>query len=79
MPVAPGQAASAFLIVQLRAPSAWVTSQSVQKVKEQPSSRLVLCLPPMNGALRFSSVQLQRLGARVISRSRIEGKERLRF
>ncbi|WP_231687860.1 hypothetical protein, partial [Bacillus sp. FJAT-27251] len=49
MPVAPDQAASAFPVVQLRAPSAWVTSQSVQKVKEQPSSRLVLCLSPMNG------------------------------
>ncbi|EAR65659.1 hypothetical protein B14911_05369 [Bacillus sp. NRRL B-14911] len=48
MLVAPEQAASAFLFVQLRRLGARVISQSGQKVKEQPSVLLVLCLSHLN-------------------------------
>jgi hypothetical protein len=46
----PEQAASAFLIVQLRSLAPRVISQSGQKVKEQPSVLLVLCLSGLTKA-----------------------------
>ena len=50
-PYADEQGASAFLLVQLQRLGARVISQAVKKVKKQPSSRLVLCLSPLDKAL----------------------------
>ncbi|OHX49284.1 hypothetical protein BBV17_00800 [Cytobacillus oceanisediminis] len=47
-----GQGASAFLMLSSsRRHRLEVISQSVQKVKEQPFNRLVLCLSPISGRL----------------------------
>ncbi|WP_136035726.1 hypothetical protein [Bacillus salacetis] len=54
MPVGAEQGASALVSSSSSAKPLGVISQSVKKVKEQPSRRLVLCLSGLNKALPLS-------------------------
>ncbi|OLS40997.1 hypothetical protein BTR25_06640 [Bacillus sp. MRMR6] len=76
MPVAPGQGASAFLC-PAPAPRGSGHKPPTEEGKKRLLAACVLCRSPLVKALPLFFVQLQRLGARVISHPRKKAKSAL--